>query len=393
MRRKIEKYNFDEFKDRRFADWRRVRLAIEHENTLIHHRITWLLTSQGFIIAVLGAVFNEAQKTQGLNLQHAGLLTFLLSLVSVLICRAIAKSLGEADIHLENLDKWWYRYWNKNVDWDTIERRSSLVEMSLEHHPEIQRLRERKQWDKRLSGFPQLRVNFAIVANVLQCIWTVVALWSIYLFSEPWLNSIAQQSSYSDNRLLRSSHLQRKIRVAAGISASYKGKGRGGILGFRMVSPQYHNSILEISKMETNPCPDLGSQENVHRHLDLVKDENEFSIQLAHSLNDLAATEGDAKRWDSALALGLEALSVIWFLPDDHAGKESIRAPLTNNLGVFYSELGEGEKSRNCFLRSVGHFRKLAYQNPLYTKDLNRVQENLRMTYYFDKQLAPKALD
>jgi len=38
--KQLELLRFDEFKDRSLADWKRVRSAIEHENTLVNHRLT-----------------------------------------------------------------------------------------------------------------------------------------------------------------------------------------------------------------------------------------------------------------------------------------------------------------------------------------------------------------
>lgn len=145
---------FDEFKDRRFADWRRVRLAIEHENTLVNHRITWLLTSQAFVISATVAIFNEALKPDGISLDKAWILLSVISIVSLLICFAIGRALMEADKQLDSLDKWWYQYWNLNNYWTDIEERQRLVAMGRrDGHPEIQgRRREKVYKVKWISG-------------------------------------------------------------------------------------------------------------------------------------------------------------------------------------------------------------------------------------------------
>lgn len=49
---------FDEFKLRHYADWKRVRAAIEHENNLTNHRLTWLLTSQAALLTAYTVTFN-----------------------------------------------------------------------------------------------------------------------------------------------------------------------------------------------------------------------------------------------------------------------------------------------------------------------------------------------
>jgi hypothetical protein len=95
---------FDEFKDREYADWKRIRSALEHENTLVNHRVTWLLTSQAFLIAALVAVFNEAQKPEGLDEQQAWLFSLTIAAVSFTICLAIGRSLAEASYQLDHLD-------------------------------------------------------------------------------------------------------------------------------------------------------------------------------------------------------------------------------------------------------------------------------------------------
>ena len=130
--------DFDEFKDQEYADWRRIRLAIEHENMLVNHRITWLLTSQAFLIAALVGVFNEAQKPQGINEQWAWAFSFVTAVVSMIICFAIGRSLAEANFQLDHLDKWWHRKWNTNTDWITWEDREKALKKSLVRHPEIQ---------------------------------------------------------------------------------------------------------------------------------------------------------------------------------------------------------------------------------------------------------------
>ena len=38
-------------------DWKRVRSAMEHENSLINHRLTWWLSSQGGLLVVTGLIF------------------------------------------------------------------------------------------------------------------------------------------------------------------------------------------------------------------------------------------------------------------------------------------------------------------------------------------------
>ncbi|MFZ9753583.1 MAG: hypothetical protein ACO3B3_08525 [Cyanobium sp.] len=46
--------------DPRLSTWKLVRSAIEHENTLKSHRITWLLATQVFLFSGFTQIFNEA---------------------------------------------------------------------------------------------------------------------------------------------------------------------------------------------------------------------------------------------------------------------------------------------------------------------------------------------
>jgi hypothetical protein len=40
-----------------FANWKRIRTAIEHENQLINQRFTWLLVLNGLIVTAFGSIF------------------------------------------------------------------------------------------------------------------------------------------------------------------------------------------------------------------------------------------------------------------------------------------------------------------------------------------------
>lgn len=53
-----------ELYDREFADWKRVRGAIEHENMLINQRLTWLFLSQTVLLTAFISVFVEWSKVK-----------------------------------------------------------------------------------------------------------------------------------------------------------------------------------------------------------------------------------------------------------------------------------------------------------------------------------------
>ncbi|MEM9978375.1 MAG: hypothetical protein AAF808_12185 [Cyanobacteria bacterium P01_D01_bin.2] len=54
--RKESNLSFNEFENREYADWKRIRSAVEHENALINYRQTWLLTSQAFLLTAFGSL-------------------------------------------------------------------------------------------------------------------------------------------------------------------------------------------------------------------------------------------------------------------------------------------------------------------------------------------------
>jgi hypothetical protein len=87
---------FDEFKDRDFADWKRVRSSIEHENSLVNHRLSWLFASQAFLYAAFAVVFN-AWKNPGAGNTPPGscqVLLAIISIVDVFVCVYSARPLG-----------------------------------------------------------------------------------------------------------------------------------------------------------------------------------------------------------------------------------------------------------------------------------------------------------
>jgi hypothetical protein len=100
---------WDEFRDPQMVDWRRVRGAIEHENLLINHRLTWLFTSQIFLFAFFGAVFTPWIKDEVKDpARHY--VPFVLGAVSVLaiiVCLIIQDATRAAVHQIGRLQTWW----------------------------------------------------------------------------------------------------------------------------------------------------------------------------------------------------------------------------------------------------------------------------------------------
>jgi hypothetical protein len=103
---------WDEFHDDEIVDWKRCRSAIEHENTLVNHRLSWLFASQAFLFAAFGVVFN-AWKNPSVNCSHNNVYTYQIllattSIIGMMVCLAIQQSLWGAELQIILLDRWWY---------------------------------------------------------------------------------------------------------------------------------------------------------------------------------------------------------------------------------------------------------------------------------------------
>lgn len=145
----VELVRFDEFKDQELADWKRIRAAIEHENTLINHRLTWLLTSQGFLFTGFGVVFSTIK--QGHKNPYAVIILFVIAVLGMAISFKIFVDIEDAANQLLDLDCWWYSKYapedfsNSGYASD-INMRERAQEKLQECHPALQGRRNRKMF-------------------------------------------------------------------------------------------------------------------------------------------------------------------------------------------------------------------------------------------------------
>jgi hypothetical protein len=374
----FSKPGFDEFKDQRYADWRRIRLAIEHENTLVNHRITWLLTSQGFIVAGIVAVLNEALKPEGVNQAIACIITMVLSVVSFSISRAIHRSLKEADIQLDHLDKWWYSYWappGLNWDdksWNDHEIWKKLIDKSREDgHPEIQGRRRDK-----FSRFGP--VNFRHVAKLLQYIWLALLIASSgYLVYLGISASQRAETEGVDPRLLRIPNYRQQA-IERKIDRSKDNLGKGLI--------DNTNSILVYLPLKLGfprPYKDVKTRSDalwdnwhlVRLYSRLAESDRILYVDLAIARNNLASTLGDMKSWEEARIEGGKALEVAQRIP---VGAQSygVLPAIQNNLGVFNKEVGYLRTASEFFQSSKIGYQKLNYNDKNYHEQIKVVQRN-----------------
>jgi hypothetical protein len=101
---------WDEFKTKSCANWKRIRAAIEHENNLINHRLTWLFASQ---LILFGGFFTIMQSliTKDLKLLQEPLfqsLLLLFPIVGVSVSVIILVSLHAATKQIGSLEDWWF---------------------------------------------------------------------------------------------------------------------------------------------------------------------------------------------------------------------------------------------------------------------------------------------
>lgn len=101
--------DWDEFHDDEIVDWKRVRSAIEHENELTNHRLTWLLTSQGFLFAAFSLIFQASTKTDvkdELRIFYYYILAGF-AFTGIIISFYLWLLLQGAEIQHEKLRTWW----------------------------------------------------------------------------------------------------------------------------------------------------------------------------------------------------------------------------------------------------------------------------------------------
>jgi hypothetical protein len=100
---------WDEFKDAEIVDWKRVRSAIEHENELTNHRLTWMLTSQAFLFAAFALMFQASTKNDvdKLLLPFYKYVLAGISLTGILSAAYLSSGLAAAHKQHKLLEKWW----------------------------------------------------------------------------------------------------------------------------------------------------------------------------------------------------------------------------------------------------------------------------------------------
>lgn len=153
----MDNFGFDESKSREYADWKRVRAAIEHENLLINHRLTWLFSSQAFLLTAYTLAFNKWSEVPA-NAEARQLFPILLFTIAgfaILISFLIRSAVKAAVTQLNHLDDWWHleresRSLHSLTQGLTRESRKEREEKLLSDHPPLQG-RSPTPWNDRFA--------------------------------------------------------------------------------------------------------------------------------------------------------------------------------------------------------------------------------------------------
>lgn len=99
------------------TQWKLVRSAIEHENTLKSHRVTWFLASQLFLFTGFTSIFVEAIKNSILlgSLKVYAVLVIIF-LMGIYVCILAWASLRAAQKMIVRLQTWWLIHCNNTSD-------------------------------------------------------------------------------------------------------------------------------------------------------------------------------------------------------------------------------------------------------------------------------------
>jgi hypothetical protein len=106
----LKRAKWDEFKDKNFAEWKRVRASIEHENHLLNHRLTWLFNSNAFLFTLFGVLLQKSTYTTDATDPDKYLLNYLFLIISMLgmfTSFVIGKDIGQAIIQIRRTHQWW----------------------------------------------------------------------------------------------------------------------------------------------------------------------------------------------------------------------------------------------------------------------------------------------
>lgn len=117
--------SWNEYTDPAIIDWKRVRTALEHENTLTNQRVTWVLQTQGFLFGVYGLLTTKivdllnvkppvpSPETVVVPIQ---ILLAVICVLGIAICALLTSGVKAAHTQHECLKIWWLKKSGYNVE-------------------------------------------------------------------------------------------------------------------------------------------------------------------------------------------------------------------------------------------------------------------------------------
>lgn len=100
--------DWDEFNDIHIVNWKRVRAAMEHENQLVNHRLTWFLSTQAFLFAAFALTFQASSQAKPEQQSFYQFVLAGFSLTGILVGIYIQRPLRTAELAHNSLRDWWY---------------------------------------------------------------------------------------------------------------------------------------------------------------------------------------------------------------------------------------------------------------------------------------------
>jgi len=100
--------DWDEFHDIHIVNWKRVRAAMEHENQLVNHRLTWFLSTQAFLFAAFALTFQASTQSKPEQQSFYQFVLAGFSLTGILVGIYIQRPLRTAELAHNSLRNWWH---------------------------------------------------------------------------------------------------------------------------------------------------------------------------------------------------------------------------------------------------------------------------------------------
>ncbi len=171
-----------EIHNRGLINWRRVRSAIEHENTLVNHRVTWLLLSQAALLAAFASLYAKWLELSGgssgtLVDSYIPVPLSLVAILGLVICFNLRVSLRNAATQLNRLTKWWYAIPFQLLEEKKKDEAHEAYDDAHKSHPPLH-LNHEMEW--RLTGARRERWRALFAIEVLPLYF--VGSWLILLF-------------------------------------------------------------------------------------------------------------------------------------------------------------------------------------------------------------------